>query len=174
MLKLLSSVFSAKKLRKFIFFLAKNRRDSAGFWQYLGFRKLRPLFFAFFCVLFSIAISCSSNSTGTISEPEFPESNLSWQVHIRPILLNNCAVIGCHDSATRQNGLDFSMNPPSFQNFSGELVVIPFNSTQSRLFRLLFNGENGIPRMPKDRSALFDSERTAIGTWIDEGANTAN
>ncbi|MGH1363231.1 MAG: hypothetical protein ACRBF0_06715 [Calditrichia bacterium] len=117
--------------------------------------------------------SCSGDGSTNVDPENFPDSNLSWNLHIRPILQDNCAVSGCHDSGTQQNGLDLQADPPTFQS-NNRLVVVPFSRTTSFLYAILFQETDGIPRMPKERGALSDAKVTAIGTWIDEGANTAN
>ncbi|MEL6821329.1 MAG: hypothetical protein AAFP70_06200 [Calditrichota bacterium] len=117
--------------------------------------------------------SCSGDGSTNVEPENFPESDLSWNLHIRPILQDNCAVPGCHDSGTKQNGLDLQQDPPTFQS-NTRLVVVPFSRTTSFLYALLFTETDGIQRMPKDRGALSDAKVNAIGTWIDEGANTAN
>jgi len=103
----------------------------------------------------------------------YPDSMLSYTQHIRPIFLDNCVQGNCH-GGFRAGRLDLETDPPNFQSNSG-LVVIPFSKTNSLLYILLFVSDSGIPRMPLDRiSGLLDAEKTAIGTWIDEGANPAN
>ncbi len=121
-----------------------------------------------------ILFSCGGDNTGTgPGNIAFPDSNLSFTQHIRPIFLDNCVQGNCH-GGFRAGGLDLESDPPDFQSNSG-LVVIPFSKTNSLLYILLFVSDNGIPRMPPDRiSGILDAEITAIGTWIDEGANPAN
>lgn len=114
---------------------------------------------------------CGGDNSGTNPQaPQFPDSNLSFSQHIRPIFLNNCVDPGCHSVASRAGGLDLETNPPNFLSESGA-VVIPGDPLSSILYLVLFDSFNNIRRMPPDRP-LFESERTAIGTWIREGART--
>jgi hypothetical protein len=131
-------------------------------------------------VFFAGFISCKSNT-----EPEdnnggivYPDSGLSFSQHIRPIFLNDCASTGtCHQSAIRAGGLDLESDPPDFISSYGQ-VVIPFRSDQSILYQVLFgpvaNVSNRMPPPDFSVAGLRDNEIKAIGTWIDEGAITAN
>ncbi len=119
--------------------------------------------------------ACSSNpSDSQQPQDNYPSEHLSFSQHIRPIFLQDCAAIGvCHQIGTRAGGLDLESDPPTFQGDHG-LVVVPFSAQNSLLYRVLFQDEDGVRRMPPNQSALSDAKITAIGTWIDEGANTAN
>ncbi|NIW79911.1 MAG: hypothetical protein GWN16_10825, partial [Calditrichae bacterium] len=115
-----------------------------------------------------------ANSNGNDNGFNLPDSNLSFNQHIRPIFLQDCAAIGnCHGSTAQAGGLDLENNPPNFNSNYG-LVVINFNKEQSLLYLLLFSSREGRSRMPPDQAPLAEEKIEAIGTWIDEGANTAN
>lgn len=131
-------------------------------------------------ILFTL--TCSEADSGTEPDQDiFPEKDLSYNIHIRPIFLEDCAAPGqCHSSAIRDGGLDLEANPPDFQG-DNELWVIPGRSDLSRLDDLLYTsvatGGGTISRMPPDSfciSCISDAEIEAIVTWIEEGANTAN
>jgi hypothetical protein len=125
-------------------------------------------------------ISCKENTApeDNNSGIVYPDSGLSFSQHIRPIFLNSCAAIGdCHQSTIRAGGLDLEIDPPDFLGNNG-LAVIPFRFNQSNLYLLLYDQIPGIARRmpPPDFSVsgLPQNEIDAIGTWINEGANTAN
>lgn len=125
--------------------------------------------------LILVLFSCSKSGSGPDENGfNFPDSNLSFSQHIRPIFLADCATGGiCHQTAVQAGGLDLETLSPTFLSNSAN-VVVPFNAQASLLYQLLFLDANGIPRMPLDRARLDDAKINAIGTWIDEGANTAN
>ena len=123
--------------------------------------------------LFFFFLSCGKDALTDPGEIDFPEKDLSFSQHIRPVLLNQCAFSGCHSSGSKANGLDLQKNPPVFQSAAGQ-VVIPFDSAQSLMFLLLSKSVNGISRMPFGGSPLSDTVKKAIGTWIDEGADVTN
>lgn len=123
--------------------------------------------------LFLFFLSCGKDALTDPGEIDFPEKDLSFSKHIRPILLNKCVFSGCHSSGSKANGLDLQKNPPVFQSASGQ-VVIPFNAAQSLLFVLLSKSTDGISRMPIGASPLSGAVIKAIKTWIDEGADVSN
>ncbi len=123
--------------------------------------------------LFFFFLSCGKDASTNPGEIDFPEKDLSFSQHIRPVLLNRCAFSGCHSSRSKAGGLDLQKNPPVFQSAAGQ-VVIPFDAAQSLLFLLLSNSVNGISRMPIGGSPLSDAIKKAVETWIDEGADVTN
>ncbi|RMG68153.1 MAG: hypothetical protein D6715_02930 [Calditrichaeota bacterium] len=118
-------------------------------------------------------LACTS---GTAPDQQFnyPDSNLSFREHIRPIFLSSCAnQQGCHISSDPAGLLDLETDQPTFTGQSG-LDVVPFNPQQSLLYRLLLREEAGIPRMPLNQAPLPEAQIQAIRQWIAEGANTDN
>ena len=100
----------------------------------------------------------------------FPESDLSFSLHIRPIFMQSCAFSGeCHTGANPPNGLNLADPSPTFISDSPN-VIVPFSASQSLLYQVLFEPVNNIRRMPLRGAALSDARTTAIGTWINEGA----
>ena len=77
--------------------------------------------------------NCGKETT----EPEpvvYPDSNLSFNEHIHPIFLGNCATSGCHESVSPARGLDLETLTPSFISVNGPMII-PFNASQSRLYQ---------------------------------------
>ncbi|RMH82102.1 MAG: hypothetical protein D6681_17460 [Calditrichaeota bacterium] len=138
---------------------------------------VKPVISSVLIILLGILWGCQSKTPAGIDDGSvaLPDSNLSFSRHIRPIFLQDCASFGgCHQSHVRAGDLDLESDPPDFNSHSG-LVVIPFSKEQSLLYQLLLGSFNGIPRMPPpDRPPLAAEKIRAIGTWIDEGANTSN
>ncbi|RMF55256.1 MAG: hypothetical protein D6748_15405 [Calditrichaeota bacterium] len=126
-------------------------------------------------ILLGFFIGCGKDTTNPDNPNEqYPTSNLSYSQHIRPIFLQDCAAVGvCHQSSMKAGGLDLEKDPPDFQGEHG-LVVIPFSASNSLLYEVLFQNVENIRQMPPERPALSSAKINAIGTWINEGANTAN
>ena len=100
----------------------------------------------------------------------FPDSDLSFSLHIRPIFLQSCAFSGeCHTGAAPANGLDLGDPAPTFISNSPN-VIVPFSASQSLLFQVLFEPIGDIPRMPLRGASLSTARTDAIRTWINEGA----
>ena len=121
-------------------------------------------------------VSCSSDDSGmNPDEGVFPDSNLSYALHIQPIFFEDCATVpGCHQSSSRAGGLDLESSNPTFIGDDG-LMIQAFNAQQSYLFQSLFDDVSGItPRMPPNAPRISDAKIKAIETWINEGALTAN
>lgn len=120
-------------------------------------------------------LSCEGDPNVTDPDDEnFPDSQLSFTTHIQPIFFDYCSANGaCHQTAILAGGLDLESDLPTFIGNSG-LVVRPFRKDLSLLYELLYQRSGTIPRMPPEGSSLSDAKIKAIGTWIDEGANTAN
>ena len=134
--------------------------------------------FSLLLVLLAGFNSCKSETGPENMEQDvYPDSNLSYSQHIRPIFLSDCSstIANCHQSAVRAGGLDLESDPPDFHSNNG-LMVIPSLSSQSYLYTLLFGPEPsiGARRMPPPEysSSLSEGKIRAIGTWIDEGAIT--
>lgn len=122
-----------------------------------------------------LCLSCAGDPN--VMDPgdeNFPDSDLSFTTHIQPIFLDNCSAGGaCHQTAILAGGLDLESGSPTFIGNSGQ-VVIAGRKDLSLLYELLYQRVGTIPRMPQDRSSLSNAKIKAIGTWIDEGAITAN
>jgi hypothetical protein len=143
--------------------------------------KIVKLFFSvssgtIFIYLLGISLvmnNCSKDSTSG-EDFVFPDSNLSFQKHIQPeIFIPYCANPGCHSTVDRANGLDLETPTPTFINDMGDLLVIPGDANQSRLFQVLLGPiPPDIERMPPPgRTPLSDNMIKAIRTWINEGAD---
>jgi hypothetical protein len=122
-------------------------------------------------VLFLIPLFFADCSKDTTEPPQivYPDSNLSFNQHIYPIFSANCATSGCHESVNPARGLDLETLTPSFISVNGP-QVIPFDASQSRLYKLILSSDMGTPRMPLNRAPLPNSQVTAIRIWINEGA----
>ncbi len=133
----------------------------------------KSIFIKFGSLVFSLLMTilllsnCSKNST----EPDqfnYPDSNLSFSRHIRPIFEDNCTSSGCHATANPAAGLDLETPAPTFMSNDGP-VIFPFDADQSILYLIISTGYNGI-RMPLNRTPLAQGQIKAIKTWINEGA----
>lgn len=141
----------------------------------------RRMFFLLSALSLLLVFLAGFNSCKNETAPEdgnqdvYPDSNLSYSQHIRPIFLSDCSssIASCHQSAARAGGLDLEVDPPNFQGNNGP-VVVPYVANQSLLYILLFGPDplTGVGRMPPPEysSSLSEAKIKAIGTWINEGA----
>jgi uncharacterized membrane protein len=84
---------------------------------------------------------------------------------VLPILATSCALSGCHDAQTHEDGvalIDYSRTISTGK-------VKAFNASNSKLYRsLLASGEDRMP--PSPRAALTSAQIGIIKKWIDQGA----
>jgi hypothetical protein len=90
--------------------------------------------------------------------------------NILPILQSGCAVSGCHDPITQQEGLNLS----SFAATMSSGAVVPFSPGGSKLYQSIIkpNGEDRMPPYP--RAGLTTTQIQMINKWISEGALNSN
>lgn len=102
---------------------------------------------------------------------------VSFSGQILPILVNNCAVPGCHTGSSPIAGF----NPSTYSGLRAggftyhASVVIAGDSTNSGLMKMIRGTNNAYGlRMPQGgqyfTTGLPDSMIVAIGTWIQQGA----
>ena len=95
----------------------------------------------------------------------FPLTNVSFNGHVKPLFLNNCAVSGCHDGPREENrwvGLE------SYAQVLSSGVVSPTLPERSRL-TLVLRGSLLHPSDPLFQAISLD-QREGIIQWIREGA----
>ncbi len=125
----------------------------------------------FVLLLFSIVLcTCKTDSSVIIkSGGNYPEP-------IAKIILNKCAVSGCHNDISKEaaSGLSLTTWDHMFEGTRNGAAVIPYNHKQSTLF--LFSnvykelGVSAKPTMPYEESPLTKEEVITLRNWIDYGA----
>ena len=82
---------------------------------------------------------------------------------ILPLLGSNCAMSGCHDATSRQNGVVLT----NYTNIMKE--VDAGRASNSKLYKILIEkDQDRMPPLPK--SALTADQLAKIRTWINQGA----
>ena len=113
--------------------------------------------------------SCTENVTDTSGNAIVEQqSGTSWACFdrdIKPILQNTCAVSGCHDAATHEEGVDLS-------SYSSVLrVVNEGDPSRSKLYSVITRNQNSEEFMPpKPYSPLSQAAIDTIYSWISRGA----
>lgn len=92
------------------------------------------------------------------------DNSVSFQDEIQPLLIANCAQAGCHDAASRQDGVQLT---------EYKLVVRevrPGNPGESDLYEAITedDADKIMPRPP--RAPLNSNQIALIRRWIEEGA----
>lgn len=117
-------------------------------------------------VLLDLSCSDSTNPVSKIEDVVFPAKNISYYRTIQPLFDIACATSGCHNSETQADGLDLTSF--SLARYSKPLVIIPKDTTQSRLIWSI-EGKPGSYPMPPSRSLTLN-QITGFKQWILEGA----
>ena len=86
---------------------------------------------------------------------------------VEPLLKERCYV--CHGPQQQMNGLRLDRREDALRGSYSGVVIVPGNSGESKLIRLVAGGEKGIV-MPLGGTRLADKEVELLRAWIDQGA----
>ncbi|MEM1069206.1 MAG: DUF1592 domain-containing protein [Planctomycetota bacterium] len=87
-----------------------------------------------------------------------------FETRIAPILSNHC--LECHDSASRDGGLDLSRKGAAFAGGDSENAIVPGKSIESLVWTSVADDS-----MPHDREPLSAAQKKILKQWIDDGAH---
>lgn len=85
---------------------------------------------------------------------------------ILPILSSNCALSGCHDAATMQDGVNLS----SYEGVMSSGVINTNNPTNSDLHEVITEDDEDKIMPPPPANPLSQQQIGQILTWIQQGA----
>lgn len=99
--------------------------------------------------------------------PDSTEDGICFQEDVFPIIMSNCAMSGCHDQGSAQDGVDLS----SYAAIMASDVIKPGDPNDSKLYEAITEnpGSNDI-MPPPPASPLSSSDIAIIYWWINEGA----
>lgn len=86
-----------------------------------------------------------------------------FNTKIAPILANHC--LECHDSLTKEGGLDLSRKAPALAGGESGKAIIAGKSSESPLWQRVASDE-----MPEKRDPLSAEEKKLLKQWLDSGA----
>lgn len=86
-----------------------------------------------------------------------------FERQIAPLLANHC--LECHDSASREGGLDLSRKTAALAGGDGGKAIVPGKASESLLWEMVESDE-----MPAKRPPLSAKEKSLLREWIDGGA----
>ena len=107
---------------------------------------------------------CPDNSPPIGQDPDYINPRACFSRDILPVLVSSCAIPGCHDSQTHQEGYIFT-------SYTSTLKAIkPGNVTESKLYEVISRtgGEDMMP--PDPYSRLSQANIDSIAAWISYGA----
>jgi hypothetical protein len=89
-----------------------------------------------------------------------------FEVDVLPILVSNCAMSGCHNAASHQDGVILD----NYQNVMNTGEISPFSPSNSELYEAITESDPD-DRMPPPPAAALTAEQKAItAKWINQGA----
>lgn len=93
-------------------------------------------------------------------------AKIYFQQQVLPILISNCAMSGCHDEASHQDGVVLT----SYQKVMATADVRPGNPGSSDLYEVIVDNDpdDRMPRPPQN--PLTAQQIQIIRTWILQGA----
>jgi hypothetical protein len=89
-----------------------------------------------------------------------------FQNDILPLFLSSCALSGCHDAQTAQDGVNLT----SFQDAMNSGEIKPFKPWDSDLYEVLIEDDSDKRMPPPPASPLTQDQIAMIYTWIAQGA----
>ena len=133
--------------------------------------KLRTAVAITVTVLFSAFIGCTKDKTpvpvpvtnGTPCDP----NKVYFERDVKPLLGSNCAMSGCHDAATQQDGVDLS----SFEGVREQ--VKPGDPEDSDIIEMINESDPDERMPPPPRPALTNEQKMILWNWILQGADNA-
>ncbi len=85
---------------------------------------------------------------------------------VLPILVSNCAIPGCHDAITREDGVQLA----DYQNVIRTGDVRAYNLSGSDLYEMITENRADKRMPPPPRARLTDEQIQVIARWIMQGA----
>ncbi|MFM8591889.1 MAG: c-type cytochrome domain-containing protein [Sphingomonadales bacterium] len=122
-------------------------------------------------VIAALLVACTHETTGPNSPantPSFSTTCSSDSVYfvseILPIINSNCAMSGCHDAATRADGVQLTSYSTIMK------YVRAGNAARSELYEVIIETDPGDRMPPPPRSPLTATQIAKIQKWINQGA----
>ena len=89
-----------------------------------------------------------------------------FESQVLPILQSNCAMSGCHDEASHEEGIVLT----SFTRVMQTADIRPGNASRSELYEVLVETEADKKMPPPPRQSLSAAQIGIIANWINQGA----
>lgn len=103
-----------------------------------------------------------SNNNGNPCSPD----SIYFALQILPILQSNCAMSGCHDAASAQDGVILT----DYTNVMNTADVRPFDLDGSDLYEVITETDPDKVMPPPPNNTLSSDQIQLIAQWINQGA----
>ncbi|HET9744685.1 MAG TPA: c-type cytochrome domain-containing protein [Chitinophagaceae bacterium] len=104
--------------------------------------------------------------TGGTSAAPCDPTKIYFQQQVLPILISNCAMSGCHDDVTRNEGVVLT----SYQKVMATGDITPGNAGGSKLYKVIVETDPGDRMPPPPQNSLTAQQVQIIYSWIQQGA----
>ena len=100
--------------------------------------------------------------TSTVCHPD----SIYFRKDILPIILSSCGMGLCHDSETKQGGVEIT----SYGTLIASEIVTPFDPEGSRMYIRMAGMTAPLVMPPSPRGPISDTNILLIRQWIEQGA----
>jgi hypothetical protein len=94
------------------------------------------------------------------------EDVIYFEMQVLPVLRSNCALSGCHNTASAQDGIVLE----NYESLLQSDVVEAFNLDESDLYEVLVEDKIEKRMPPAPRDPLLESQINLVRQWIMQGA----
>jgi hypothetical protein len=108
----------------------------------------------------------NGNGNGNNSLPPCDPDSVYFEQDILPLLVSNCTMSGCHNTATSASGIDLS----SYAAVMNSNVLVPGQAWNSDLVDVLTTTNLADRMPPPPASAMPNIQINLIKKWINQGA----
>ncbi|NNC82605.1 MAG: hypothetical protein HKN79_03435 [Flavobacteriales bacterium] len=103
---------------------------------------------------------------GTTIAQECDADSVYFSNQILPLFQSSCALSGCHDAATAEDGIVLD----SYSNILGSGELVPFDTDEGDIYELITETDPDKIMPPPSEAPLSQEQIDLIGQWIEQGA----
>ncbi len=106
------------------------------------------------------------DTTGVVTGTPCNPDSVYFELQVLPILRSSCAMSGCHDEASRRDGVILT----SYQRVMQTGGIRAFDLSDSELYEVITETRNDKRMPPPPQQALTADQIGIIARWINQGA----
>lgn len=109
----------------------------------------------------------NGNNGGNNGGNNPPDDSICFVQDILPIFSSSCAISGCHDAATHEDGFTLTSYATITSNPES---IVPYNPGESKIYKVVTENESDDRMPPPPMSALSTEQIEKLRKWILDGA----
>lgn len=118
-------------------------------------------------ILILTGFTSCTNTFDSGNDIVFPDSNVSYQLHVEPFMRLTCAYYGCHSFDYRAGGRDLSTYDALMDAQMNLGLIIPYQSNNSILIKIM---KLEYYHTYSEQWRINQNQVKGLAKWIDEGA----